>query len=261
LLAHGRAFDGDLDYFWSWAAAELGLPEVYPAPAAAVQQFVTDHLRGLPTATDRVLVDAGVKAAPARGSGATPAARLAGLEYGTMAPMLATCGEDLTGRRDRALLLLAWASGGLRRGQLAAARVEDLTPIEAGTPAVVLGCNSRICLGATTYPMDVTDVYLEQLVANRRPVCPPPPSSRASPRPSSDQIPMGASAGQCPGGEQVGRYSSVTVWRGVCLTHQRRHKKDGKTLSIHGRTTLVFIKQSGQWKIVSAHFPAIPKAL
>jgi uncharacterized protein (TIGR02246 family) len=37
--------------------------------------------------------------------------------------------------------------------------------------------------------------------------------------------------------------------------------KDGKALSIHGRTTLVFIQQSGQWKIVSAHFSAIPKAL
>ena len=37
--------------------------------------------------------------------------------------------------------------------------------------------------------------------------------------------------------------------------------KDGKTLSIDGRTTLVFIKQIGQWKIVSAHFSAMPKAL
>jgi len=37
--------------------------------------------------------------------------------------------------------------------------------------------------------------------------------------------------------------------------------KDGKIISLHGRTTLVFIKQSGQWKIVSAHFSAIPKAL
>jgi hypothetical protein len=37
--------------------------------------------------------------------------------------------------------------------------------------------------------------------------------------------------------------------------------KEGKVLSIHGRTTLVFIKQSGQWKIVSAHFSAIPRAL
>jgi hypothetical protein len=34
--------------------------------------------------------------------------------------------------------------------------------------------------------------------------------------------------------------------------------KDGKALTLHGRTTLVFIKQSGQWKIVSAHFSAMP---
>jgi uncharacterized protein (TIGR02246 family) len=34
--------------------------------------------------------------------------------------------------------------------------------------------------------------------------------------------------------------------------------KDGKALSIHGRTTLVFAKQSGQWKIVSCHFSAMP---
>jgi ketosteroid isomerase-like protein len=37
--------------------------------------------------------------------------------------------------------------------------------------------------------------------------------------------------------------------------------KDGKVLSIPGRTSLVFIKQSRQWKIMSAHFSAIPKAL
>jgi integrase len=171
-----RAYEGDLDYFWSWAAAELGLAEVYPAPAAAVLQFVTDHLRGLPAATDRALVDAGVKAAPgphrpatvarrvsslsaahqALGAanpctepalrkllvrarrrprpvpGVTAPARLAALGYEALTALLASCGEDLIGRRDRALLLLAWTSGGLRRGQLAAARVEDLTPIEGG---------------------------------------------------------------------------------------------------------------------------------
>ncbi len=32
-----------------------------------------------------------------------------------------------------------------------------------GVPAIVLGCNPRICWGATTNPMDVTDVYLERL--------------------------------------------------------------------------------------------------
>jgi ketosteroid isomerase-like protein len=54
-------------------------------------------------------------------------------------------------------------------------------------------------------------------------------------------------------GEEVGVVNAHDMFTGV--------SKDGKTLSIHGRTTLVFNKQSGQWKIVSAHFSAIPKAL
>src|SRR5258707_3424914 len=44
--------------------------------------------------------------------------------------------------------------------------------------------------------------------------------------PSSEHNLMGASTRRCPGGQQVWRYSSVTVWRGVCLTHQRRHKHE-----------------------------------
>lgn len=32
-----------------------------------------------------------------------------------------------------------------------------------GIPSIVLGCNPRVCWGATTNPMDVTDVYLERL--------------------------------------------------------------------------------------------------
>ena len=35
---------------------------------------------------------------------------------------------------------------------------------------------------------------------------------------------------------------------------------DGKKHTIHGRTTLVFVKRAGQWKIVSAHFSALPHA-
>ena len=53
--------------------------------------------------------------------------------------------------------------------------------------------------------------------------------------------------------DEVGVVNAHDMFTGVT--------KDGKTLSIHGRTTLVFIKQSGQWKIVSAHFSAIPQAL
>src|ERR1700739_831821 len=54
-------------------------------------------------------------------------------------------------------------------------------------------------------------------------------------------------------GDTVGIVNAHDMFTGVT--------KDGKILSIHGRTTLVFIKQGGQWKIVSAHFSAIPKAL
>lgn len=35
-----------------------------------------------------------------------------------------------------------------------------------GTPTIVLGCNLHICWGATTNPLDVTDVYVEELVVD-----------------------------------------------------------------------------------------------
>ena len=54
--------------------------------------------------------------------------------------------------------------------------------------------------------------------------------------------------------DEVGIVNAHDMFMGVT--------KDGKTLSIRGRTTLDFLKQSGQWKIVSAaHSSAIPKAL
>ncbi len=46
--------------------------------------------------------------------------------------MLATCGEDLRGLRDRALLLFAFASGGRRRSEVAAAQLENLTTVPGG---------------------------------------------------------------------------------------------------------------------------------
>lgn len=44
--------------------------------------------------------------------------------------MVATCDDSLEGVRDRALLLFAWASGGRRRSEVAAARVEQLTKVD-----------------------------------------------------------------------------------------------------------------------------------
>src|SRR5580692_5265730 len=51
-------------------------------------------------------------------------------------------------------------------------------------------------------------------------------------------------------GDTVGIVNAYDMYTAV--------SKDGKARSIHGRTTLVFVKQSGQWKIVSAHFSAMP---
>jgi len=34
--------------------------------------------------------------------------------------------------------------------------------------------------------------------------------------------------------------------------------KEGQVRIVHGRTTLMFVKRGGQWKIVSAHFSALP---
>jgi uncharacterized protein (TIGR02246 family) len=36
--------------------------------------------------------------------------------------------------------------------------------------------------------------------------------------------------------------------------------KDGKVQTLHGRTTLVFVKQGGRWMIVSANFSPLPQA-
>ncbi|KEA03274.1 tyrosine-type recombinase/integrase [Rhizobium rhizogenes] len=62
-----------------------------------------------------------------------------------LAKLLATCaGDRLVDRRDRALLLLAFASGGRRRSEVAGLRVEDLVddepvradPADANSPAL-----------------------------------------------------------------------------------------------------------------------------
>jgi integrase len=164
-----RAHEGDLRYFWAWAAAALGLAETYPVAPAVVESFVAEHLRGLPPAIDQALVDQRVKAALGPHRPATVERRIASLSaahqalaaanpcagpslratlaaarkasaaappatatYDTLENLLASCGVGLADLRDRALLLLAWASGGLRPGSLAQARVEDLSPVAGG---------------------------------------------------------------------------------------------------------------------------------
>lgn len=46
--------------------------------------------------------------------------------------MLATFGQSLKDKRDRAILLFAFASGGRRRSEVAAAKIENLDPVRGG---------------------------------------------------------------------------------------------------------------------------------
>jgi len=52
-------------------------------------------------------------------------------------------------------------------------------------------------------------------------------------------------------GDNAGVVNAYDTFMGVT--------KSGKPQTIHGRTTLVFAKQGGQWKIVSAHFSPLPQ--
>ena len=53
--------------------------------------------------------------------------------------MLATCTDGLRGIRDRALLLLAWSSGGRRRSELTSILAEDLLPVGEQTYLLTMG--------------------------------------------------------------------------------------------------------------------------
>jgi hypothetical protein len=80
-----RARAGDLAYFWAWAAEELALARTYPVPYAVISRFISDHLRGLPPATEAALLARcrqklpGGKARPGPHSPATIERRLVSL--------------------------------------------------------------------------------------------------------------------------------------------------------------------------------------
>ena len=53
-------------------------------------------------------------------------------------------------------------------------------------------------------------------------------------------------------GRNAGTFHAYDEFTGV--------DKDGKSFAFHGRTTFICANEGGQWKIVGAHFSALPKA-
>ena len=68
--------------------------------------------------------------------------------------LLAACGKDLRGKRDRALLLVGFGGGGRRRSELARLMVEDLSPVEGGYLATLSHHKTkRVTREGLTFPI------------------------------------------------------------------------------------------------------------
>lgn len=96
----------------SWAHGERGLES--PCQDPAVRNLLADCRK------------------IAKELGQAPRTKTAATQSG-LDLMLATCDNSLEGRRDRALLLFGWSSGGRRRSEIAAAEVRDLEWMGADT--------------------------------------------------------------------------------------------------------------------------------
>lgn len=136
LLDHARdlreAPPGDPARLAAEALIGLGLRRslARPAPATLDRRIASwrafHRMRNLPSPFEApILREARAKAR--RAARHRPAKKSAHpVTREVLEALIATCGRDLVGLRDRALLMLAWASGGRRRAELAALMREDL---------------------------------------------------------------------------------------------------------------------------------------
>jgi len=108
------------------------------------------RLKDLPGPSDsprvRQLLRSARRAAAQRGEAP---AKKAALTRDPLEAMLATCGDDLEGQRDRALLLFGFASGGRRRSEIAGARLEQLQRLGPETWVFQLGRSKTEQAGPT----------------------------------------------------------------------------------------------------------------
>ena len=151
-----RAYDRDIKYFFSWLTKHLSLKESYPITVDVVIQFCLYHLsdsnpKRLKVSTLRRYL-ASVSVGHKEAGFASPttndqvklllkrakSARVerphqkAAITRDILVKMLATCDNTLIGVRDRALLLVAFCSGGRRRSEIANLTTNDITKTKDG---------------------------------------------------------------------------------------------------------------------------------
>ena len=146
-----RAYATDLKLFWAWAN-ERGVEQAYPVPVAIVLEYMAEHLdqyavttmkrkiaaisvahrfHGVPDIQNpsrdprvHTLLSANKRAAAKAGK---VKRKSKAATSDVLEPMLATCrGNSLIDLRDKALLMVGFASGGRRRSELAGFNLADL---------------------------------------------------------------------------------------------------------------------------------------
>lgn len=167
-----RAYKRDVLYFWAWAQLALQQGERYPVSEDTVIAFILDHLGHMSPALEQQLIQRGLRRKPGALKVSSLRRMLASLsvahtERGAHTPttfpqvklllrraqqlqagqgkrkmkaitkdilekMVASCDDSLHGTRDKALLLVGFASGGRRRSELVNARIDDLQKTSEG---------------------------------------------------------------------------------------------------------------------------------
>ena len=151
-----RAYDRDVNYFFSWIYKHLHLEQHYPVSMEVVIQFCLYHLsetspRRLKVSTLRRYLssvsiahkEAGFNSPTtddqvklllkrAKSARVERPTQKAAITRDILDKMLATYNETLIGARDRALLLVAFCSGGRRRSEIANLTTNDITKTKDG---------------------------------------------------------------------------------------------------------------------------------
>lgn len=152
-----RAYERDIAYFWQWTEQHLSIEmNSYPVTPEVIIQFCLYHLsedspKRLKVSTLRRYLSS-VSVAHKEAGFASPttetqvklllkrakSARIerpqqkAAITRDILDRMLATCDNTLIGVRDRALLLVAFCSGGRRRSEIANLTTNDITNTKDG---------------------------------------------------------------------------------------------------------------------------------
>jgi len=150
------AYVRDIKSFWTWAEASLNLTEHYPIKVEALIRYILERTtqaekplkvstikrylaslsvahqeRGLESPTlnqsVKLLLRRTRNAQAHQGTN-----KKAAITADILQKMLATCDDSLQGVRDKAILLVGFASGGRRRSEICAMQVEDLVKIDEG---------------------------------------------------------------------------------------------------------------------------------